>query len=473
MILDDRGAVFKLVCSIGLNLGCPALLLLALGCSTPTTSVQIDLSAADESAAEVIRKHQKLTEENPSNGLHHGELGIVYELHGYPEAAINKYEDAIEIDPTNPKWHYFRALLVAQRTGAEHAVESIDQVLELDDLYIPAWLWRGTWMMDLARSEEAEFCFNRARDLGSYLPPKIGLARISLQRGDSDAAIKTLEELVNAYQLPYLRQLLGVAYSQAGRSDEAKEILSQVHDVAPIRWRDPWVEEKLKFVSKGLDEKLVDAQRHVSQGNLVKALELLASLRSAHPDSMRVARTLATVLRLNGDENDAIELLAQVLENHPTEYMLHVELAQLLIDQGKFNSALDSLQQAISIDPNVVVALKLKGEILMKQKKWSAAKNALMLALKIDSTNVEMIVDAGWTTGMLNQWEEAANLFQHAIFIDRNYVPAYLNLARALAVVGNFQDARNILDEAVEIGAQKSHVEATRNQIDTIQSGRS
>lgn len=458
---------------VRLHITCITLLLFASGCDSPEESPHIDLSAADELTVVLIQKHQELIEGSPQNAIYHGELGIVYELHGFPEAAIRKYEDAISIDPDNPKWHYFRALIAAHRNGAKAAIEDIDRVLELDDLYVPAWLWRGTWMLDLAQSREAEISFSRARDLGSYLPSKVGLARVKLQQGNVDAAIDDLNDLVDAYQLPYLKQLLGVAYSQSGQTGKAGKLLKEVHDAPPLRWRDPWVEDKSKFLRKGLAEELVIAQQFVSRGMLEEALELLRPLRESHPESIRVVRTLAVVLRLYGESEEALALLDQVLEEHPTQYMLHFERAQLLIGQGRLSSALDSLQNAISIDANLVEALKLKGEILMRQKKWQAAKQALMSALKIDSTNVKMIVDAGWTTGMLNQWEEAANLFQHAIFVDRNYIPAYVNLARALTVMGKYQDARSVLDDALELGAAESHIEATRRQINEIESGRS
>ena len=109
----------------------------------------------------------------------------------------------------------------------------------------------------------------------------------------------------------------------------------------------------------------------------------------------------------------------------------------------------------------------------MRQKKWREAKDAFMSAPKIDSTDAGLIVNAGWTTGMLNQCDEAANLFPHAIFIDRNHVPAYLNLARALALLGNYEDAEEVLLQARDVGASERHVDAVRDQIDSIKSGRS
>ena len=445
----------------------------AVGCNPSPETQAIDLSVADEAAAETIREYQALSKSEPDNADHHGELGVVYELHGYMDAAIAEYDLALELDPSNPRWHYYRALLVANQEGLEFGLRGMDQVIELDDLYAPAWLWRGTWLLDLSRINEAEHAFARARDLGSYLPSKIGLARTKLKKGDSDGAIKEFEEMVAAYQLPYLRQLLGTAYLQAGQTVRAKEILTRVHGAPALRWRDPWVEAKAKFLSAGMDDKLESAQRLLQVGSRVKALESLKKLRIEHPRSTRVIHLLALTMRLQGDTEDAVRLLEQAIEEHPTHYAFYIELAEMLKSDHKLESALNYLQKALEADPNLVGALSLKGRIFMEQKKWREAKDAFMTALNVDDTDAALIVDAGWTNGMLNQWEEAAKLFQQAIFVERSYVPAYLNLARALALMGNFEDAENVLTQAIDVGASSEHVRVVRDQVNTIKGGSS
>ena len=133
----------------------------------------IDLSLADQPSAEIIRKYWELAQQNLEDSQRHGELGVVYELHGFMNVAIDEYAAAIELDPTNPIWHYYRALVVANQVNLKTGLATMEKVLELDDLYTAAWLWRGTWFLDLARTSEAKRAFARARDLGSYLPSKL------------------------------------------------------------------------------------------------------------------------------------------------------------------------------------------------------------------------------------------------------------------------------------------------------------
>lgn len=446
---------------------------LLVGCKPSGGTPSVDLSAADEAAATSIRAYQDLARTEPTNAQRRGELGVVYELHGYMHAAIAEYEAAIDLEPLNPLWHYYRALLSASQEGLESGLRGMNTVIELDDLYAPAWLWRGTWLLDLSKVEDAEHSFARARDLGSYLPSKVGLARAKLVKGEVDSAIADFEEMVNAYEFPYLRQLLGTAYLKSGQTVRAREVLETTHGAPALGWRDPWVEEKAKFFSEGLSDKLVAAQLVLQAGDRVEALESLRALRQQYPQSTRVIHTLSLVLRLNGDDVEAVSLLEQALKDHPTHYAFYLELAELLKAEGKLVSALSYLEKSIEIDSNLVFAWSMKGEILMSQKKWREAQDAFMAALKIDSTDVVLIVNAGWTNGMINQWEQAAELFQQAIFIDRDYVPAYLNLARALAIMGNFEDAENILNQAREVGAPGEHIEVVRDQLRTIQGGSS
>ena len=203
-------------------------------CELRKDSQLVDLSLADAPTAAIIRKYHAQVEQEPSNPQLHGELGVVYELHGYTQAALNEYDLAITHDPTNPVWYYYRALVVANRVDLGVGLADMEKVVELDDLYAPAWLWRGTWLLDLARIDEARESFSRARDLGSYLPSKIGLVRAKIQEGEIDGAIADLEQLVAAYQLPYLIQLLGTAYSRAGNVVRAKEILANVHNAPQL-----------------------------------------------------------------------------------------------------------------------------------------------------------------------------------------------------------------------------------------------
>ena len=116
-----------------------------------------------------------------------------------------------------------------------------------------------------------------------------------------------------------------------------------MHDSPSIGWRDPWVEEKAKFLSEGLDDKLKVVQRSISFGQHEAALNSLQELRRDYPESTRVLQTLAVVLRRTGNLDEAIELLEEALFDHPTQYTFYVELSNLLAEQGKLTSALDFL----------------------------------------------------------------------------------------------------------------------------------
>ena len=53
------------------------------------------------------------------------------------------------------EWPYLQAILLQQQARFDEALLRLDRALELAPDYAPAWLWRGYWMLDVDRIDEA------------------------------------------------------------------------------------------------------------------------------------------------------------------------------------------------------------------------------------------------------------------------------------------------------------------------------
>ena len=75
----------------------------------------------------------------------------------FPDAALASYQQAEALDQTgdqtlhqrSAKWPYFQALLHADRGQQQLAVAALERAVAINAGYGPAWLWKGTWLLDM------------------------------------------------------------------------------------------------------------------------------------------------------------------------------------------------------------------------------------------------------------------------------------------------------------------------------------
>ena len=96
-----------------------------------------DLDRLELALAEQIRAQVRAVRDNPDDAEAHGQLGILYQAHGYPDLAKRCYENAMRADGTPPRWRYHWAALVTAQGNAEGAESALREVIAAAPDYAP------------------------------------------------------------------------------------------------------------------------------------------------------------------------------------------------------------------------------------------------------------------------------------------------------------------------------------------------
>jgi len=140
---------------------------------------------------------QKALEINPRSSLAQAYYGMFLALDRRPEEALAHVTLACQLDPLSPFIHGLAALSFVISGRFELALRYAQQALELQEDYL-----FGNWAT--------------------------GLSLSLLDRNEE--AVETLEKVVAASRAPIYMGLLGKAYANAGRRDDANRVLQELED---------------------------------------------------------------------------------------------------------------------------------------------------------------------------------------------------------------------------------------------------
>lgn len=423
----------------------------------------------DPAVVSIIEEYEQLASHAPDDPKAQGNLGIVYELHGHLQDAISQYEVAASLDIQEPRWYYYQALIMADRFDRREALNELVKAMNIEPTYVPGWLYRGTWFLQLDNPAQALSAFERAQELGAQLPAAVGIAQANLALREPEKVIEQLGHLDLDRLHPMLLNLLGKAYLRSGDPRRGRGILQNIKSIPQISWDDPWINETGKFKGDTLARRLDYSQLLLGMNRKEDALKVLEDLVKGYPENRKVLFNLSFAYQTNGRTVEAVQILEKGLALYPDYYPYHTGMANLLQVQGEIEQALSHLDEAIALDPDAAQAYEQKGRIFIDAKDWENARLNFAVARRIEPTNPNTLLNLGMALGFLHDWPQASSLFQEAIVIDSGFIPAYVSLARALSILGQFDDARGIVSNLEEMGAPERNIRALLAEIELVE----
>ena len=446
--------------------------------------VAVNHERADPDTRKLLESMLEQVRANPASAEARGQLGMAYEINGYGDAALVSYEQAEALDPKAFLWPYFRALLLGcdvmssaacsgQRIDYVAALQSVDRALAIDAAYVPAWLWRGAWLQEVSRLDEAAAAYRRARELGgeeaSAAVAAVGLARILLRQGRPGEALAVLEPLTGEYSHPAIYRLLGRSYQLLGRAEDAHIAFARGRKNRVLVWRDPREAGKQQFVVS-YGGRLQAAVNAVEAGQYGVAVQHFEALRGVRPDNPDLLRHLGTAYLRIGQRARARDVLRRGLEIDPDNYHLNLHMAGVYREAGLPGRALPYIQRAIDAVPTRGRAHYVLARILMDQGKYDDARAAFDTALQYGVKNpAKVLHTAGMLEVMQQRWGEAAARFEQAVSLDESFVGGYAALARTRAEQGRFEEAHAALDWAARLGIDAAQLAAARRHVADLQ----
>ena len=426
-----------------------------ISCSDPF--VAVDTKDIDADLAELLHDTLSKAKSLPNSGAIRGQLAMTYDVNGFPDAALATYKQAEKLDPGTFAWPYFQAMLLAKRNEPENAIAAMQRAISLDPKYVPAWLLKGTWFIDLGRLGDAKNAYEEAARLGAGSPAIAGTARVLL-----------LEPLSDAMQHPHLYRMLGTAYRALGRTDDARIAFARGRRDEALRWRDPIQSQKVDYIG-GFGGRLIHAENALKAGAYDDALALLETLREIRPDDPALLSHLSLAYLRTGDPEKALRTILEGFELYPEYYYFHVNVAGLYREQRKIDDALRHLKRAIEINPNQAEGHEQLGRMLMQQGQYDEALASLETAINQGVNDpVAALHSSGLIEGARKNWTAAIHYFERAVEIDISFTMGHIYLGRCLAEAKRFDEARRALDWAEKLGTHPDEVASARMRLSVL-----
>jgi tetratricopeptide (TPR) repeat protein len=447
---------------------------LVISCSQPekgpTAILPSILQGKDPSLVALVRSSIVAANREPENPESWLELGYVYEANSLDSLALVAYDRALAVNHTNAR-AWYRTFVVAHRQrDQERAYEANSRLLELAPNYAPVHIRAGYWHLDLGRSSEAGLSFQRAVELDSGNPGgHWGLARIMMLENEPDRASELLEQLVRRRpDDPYSYQLLGTAYRQAGRWQEAERVLEKGQNGGKV-WPDPWHEEVEKYET-GLWVDLKRVRAYIAQGASRVAVVDLQHLRQLHPESIIVLKMLGKTLLRTEQWERALDVFNQAQSKSPDDAGVVQGIASVYFGMGEVDKAMSQLELALAIDSTLASAHAGRGSILMQLRQLPQAALAFQTAARFEPDDPSHLVQLGMVQCDLRQWGEGRTSFMSAVAIDSTQYEGYLGWAVAERNLGNLRAAEEALLRAE---ALKPESKTVKSLLQTVRRQRS
>lgn len=464
-----------------------ALLLLALpawACSrSPPAADDLVIAGVDLPDLELRAYLADIIESNramPDAAAMRGRLAMTYDVNGLPDAALATYAQAAALDRDDFRWPYFKARLLADAGRFAEALAALERAVAIDPDYAPAWLWRGSWLLETGRPKAALNAFDTARQRGAGAEADFGRALALLAQENAADALPLLAGFAESAGHPFAHRALGRALLALGREHEARLALARGRLPAPFQWRDPRAAERLAHV-RGYAS-FARAQTLSSEGKTRAALAVFERLRALYPEE-RCAASEDFFFACNllnstsiahgraGRVEQGVELARRGIAIRPDFAPFHLAIADHYRQLRDLPAALRHIDRAIALNPANGHAHAQRGRYLFGLDKLGDAKEALAAALRLAPEQRATLFYLGLVEAKQERWQDATGRFERVVALDPDFALGHLYLARSLAEGGRIGAAREALATAAERGAEPREVRATRQRMRELETG--
>ncbi len=372
-----------------------------------------------------------------------GALCVAYHADMFFDEADRCYALVSELDSSQWRWRYYRALIQAERGGGEPLVENLRRVVNQAADFGPASQRLGDALFKAGKYDEAREAWERASAAGASDTNQPSLALS--ERSESNGPRHITEVPLAAYANVGLAR---IALAQ-GETMKAREILERVATDAPQ------FSSSLRLLAdvyRSLDRQ-ADADRLVYRANRLQPFA--PYLDPMVDDLARESRNSTLLLRVSSEANLAINaewaeyLTRRALEFDPENPETVVKLGRVLRTIGRNDEALGFFQRYHQMVPGDFLGLAHIGSCLSAMGRYQEAESYLRRAVAgIDDPQTHY--NLGLLLSITNRPTEAIAEYEKALARDPMHADARLNMATALARQGKTEQASRELTRLVE-----------------------
>ena len=349
----------------------------------------------------------------------------------------------------------------------EDGIKMYEQSLVNDapNVYLPLYNL-GVAYADLDEVDTAESYYRQALESDpSYVPALINLAVLLVDQGFGEAEALALEALRLRPHWAVVLNNVAILYDESGDLEQAEEYFNRGIELHP--------DNESLLANYGLFLHTNDRS--------VEAEPILRRALEADPQRQDVAQSLATVLVVQGRNDEAAELIegGYIESLAPSVAIAEVERGNVLLEADRYDQAAEAYEAAIVADPDYVAAHVQLGVALENLDQPEQALSSYRHAYEINDEDISAVYFLGLLSARLGHNDEALGLFDEAArLFDQGLVPTatpgtelpdladvYLNRAVVNVGLDRLNDALADTDRALELDPSLELAALNREQI--------
>jgi tetratricopeptide (TPR) repeat protein len=293
--------------------------------------------------------------------------GVAYLRTGFPDTAVEDFNDAINLMPNNGAMYEHRARAYLELGDSFNALNDATQAIRLQPNNPAAYHIRGEVYLQRARPERAVADLEQALEIDASLAPDVkpqlaqAYARWSEQlRGDNDVAAAD-EKLARAREIDPTH---AAAVAEAEQPAPAVEqtVAKPVIDDSYVQFQSG----REKQLAGDYDQAVID---------FTEAIALRSGFEEAY---MRRGETLLAM----GFPDSAIEDLRRAANRGAASAEVHRLQARAHMALKNPNRAAMSATEALQVDPTDAATYALRGEAYLQMENWDRAVADLEEAIR-------------------------------------------------------------------------------------------
>jgi tetratricopeptide (TPR) repeat protein len=401
-------------------------------------------------------------------------LGQSYHRLGQDAAAIDAYNRAIAIDPTDPNAFVGRGDVLTGRQLFDEAMADYDEAIRMDAMHSRAFAGRGITFYLQGRDEAAIADFDRAIALDENFAKAYsyrGAARSRLGRNDQaladyDAVIRLMPESAGAY-----KDRGGVLY-RLGRYDSAIRDLDEAIRLDPKK-ASAYQNRGAARNALGQFERAIDdldeairldpknagahsnrGLAHFAIGEYDRAIADLSEAIRLDPKNAVTHFNRAEVFVRLDMRDRALEDYTAAIQLAPRLAPAYAAIGRLEAELGHPQEAMRDFDMALRLDPKGVGVgvYRDRGNVRREEGDWAGALADYDRAIALQPRRAELYVARGWAR--LGSGAEWADNDARAYLALKGWHDPFTPYMALLAILGSRgtpreADARRLLDEAV------------------------
>jgi TolB-like protein/Tfp pilus assembly protein PilF/tRNA A-37 threonylcarbamoyl transferase component Bud32 len=208
-----------------------------------------------EAGAKARQAADKAVDLEPSLAEAHASLALVHLIFEWDFAnADREFHRAIELNPAYPYAHLWYSELLYATGQYDKSIQEIRKAVDLEPFTSVLRYNLGFSLMFAGRYAESEPEFRKVLDMDPNFPlAHYGHAEVLLLQNKFDEAVMEMERVVHSIpESSYYRGYLGYAYTRAGKTAEAREVLGKLIEEAKTKYIS-WL--GIAYIYAGLGEK--------------------------------------------------------------------------------------------------------------------------------------------------------------------------------------------------------------------------